>query len=441
MSDLTAPVQAVDAEVSLLGAAMSGYPEVGDLLAAVEPADFYTPHHEEIWHAIGLVHRAGTAPDPVSVRLALVDSGVRHDPVRLVEIAALCPLVANADFYAAEVLEAAGRRRIQRAAAELSQLAARPIELDTMREDARRIVDDATTSREVSAARSLAQVLDGVIDQAETGRGAVLGTGWPDLDRTIGGLGPGRLIVVGARPGVGKSLMLTNLALHMAGEHHHAVLLASLEMPEREVGQRLLAAHARVNLTSLADGLHDESAWERIASRRQELDDMPITIDDAPTQTVTHVRRAARDLQRTRDDLALICVDYLQLVQPEGGPRDATRAEKVGQVSRDLKLLARETGACVVAAAQVNRAAVQRSDQRPTMADLRESGAIEADADQVILLHQPDDEIPELDTVTDKNRHGPKGETRLQIHGHYARLASTAWSPSQPTRTDPKENR
>jgi replicative DNA helicase len=221
--------------------------------------------------------------------------------------------------------------------------------------------------------------------------------------------------------------MGANLALHFAHVHKHAVHFASLEMTEKEVVQRMLASHARVNLTGLQTGNTDAKSWERIQTKYNEIADMPITIDDAPDQTVTHIRATARNVQRQREDLALIVVDYLQLMKIPGGSDN--RAQALGEVSRGLKLLARETGACVVAMAQLNREAAK--GQPPKSADLRESGSIEADADQVILLHQPDDEIPELTVIVDKNRHGPKGQCTLQVQGHYACLASVAWSPTK----------
>ena len=150
---------------------------------------------------------------------------------------------------------------------------------------------------------------------------------------------------------------------------------------------------------------------------------MPCRIVDHPNQTVTSIRREARNFQRVREDLALIVVDYLQLMQTAPS-RNTNRVEQLGEVSRGLKNLARESGACVVAMAQVNRQPATRSDGRARLSDLRESGSIEADADQVILLHQPDDDVPELDVIIDKNRHGTKGIATLEVHGHYARLVS-----------------
>lgn len=425
---MTEPMMANDAEVSLIGAALSGYGQLDEVLEAVDAADFYHPARGEVWNAIGRVHASGAVPDPVSVRVSLDEAGIQHDPILLLTMAQQVPIVSQADYYAEQVLNAAGMRRLQDAGTKVQKLGTSAGSLEDRREQARQVVDEATRGKNLTRARTIADVLPGVLDIAENGQANVLPTGYPDVDRVIGGLAPGRLVIVGARPGVGKSLMGTNLALHFASHHKHAVLLASLEMPEDEVGQRMLAAHAGVNLTTLQNGTVDERSWGRIAERHAELVGMPVSIVDDPSQTVASIRRHARDLQRSRDDLALIVVDYLQLVTTAGSTRN--RSEELGEVSRGLKLLARETGACVVAMAQVNREGTKHGDGRPKMSDLRESGSIEADADVVMLLHQPDDEIPEIEVLIDKNRHGPRGMARLQIQGHYARLASVGWSPS-----------
>lgn len=426
---MTDPIAVNDAEVALLGCVLAGYPDTDDLLEIVEPGDFYVPTHEDIWAAVGRVHRAGNKPDVVSVRLALAHAEAKHDPMRLFEISQLAPALAQAPYYAERVAEAAALRRIHAAGVRLQQMGASVGDIDEIREQARATVDEATHARTAARVRSIADIIPTVIDTAQHGQSAVLPTGWPDLDRMLQGLAPGRLVVVGARPGIGKSVMGTNLALHFAHHHKHAVLVASLEMPEEEVGQRLLAAHASVNLTGLQMGTTDDRAWDRIAERVDELQQMPITVDDSATQTVQSIRRAARNVQRNRDDLALIVVDYLQLVRPTDAR--VNRSEQIASISRGLKLLARESGACVVAMAQLNREGVKHSDGKPRMTDLRESGAIEADADQVILLHQPNDDSPEIEAIVDKNRWGTKGYATLQMQGHYARLSSIAWSPSR----------
>lgn len=423
----------LDPEMAVLGAAMSGYGDVGELLEMLDPADFYSPFHEQVWQAIARVHEAGQVPTPVSVRLALGEEGAKFDPIRLVDMVSVAPVFAQAPWHAGQVLVASGKRKIGQAAARLHQLATSgSTDLEVLREEARQAVDDATQGRALTEARTLAQVLPGVLDIAQHGRAKALGTGWPDVDRLIGGLAPGRLVVVGARPGIGKSLMGANLALHFAHNHQHAVLFASLEMDAEEVGQRLLANHARVNLTNLMEGRTTSAEWEQIAPKAAEVEAMPLRILDDPAQTVTSIRREARKFQRQRDDLALIVVDYLQLMGTRER-KNVNRAEALGEVSRGLKLLARESGACVVAMAQVNREAVKSAEGRPRISDLRESGAIEADADVVILLHQTDDMrlTGDLEVIVDKNRHGPRGQATLRVYGHYARLANVAFNPTK----------
>lgn len=422
------PMQHRDAEEVLLGAAMSGAPDLDQLLADVEADDFYSPSHGEVWAAIGRVHRAGNKPEPTSVRLALAADGSTFDPIRLFDLTAACQAPSQAPYYAELVTTAAGLRRIQEAGTKIAQIGGTHGDLEERREQARQAIDEACLGRTVTKARRLGQILPAAIDAAQAGSTSVLSTGWADIDRAIGGLAPGRLIVFGARPGGGKSIAGTNLALHVAHHHGHAALVASLEMPEAEVVNRLLAAHARVDLSDLINGTVSERDWDLINGRYNELDQMPIYVEDTSDLSVQGLRRVARDVQRNRDDLALIVVDYLQLMRPADRRRDTSRAEEVSQIARDLKLLARETGSCVVAMAQVNREG-GKADGGPRLTDLREGGA-ENDADVVVLFHRPDPEIPEVVATVAKNRHGPLAVATLQMQGHYARLANNAWKPS-----------
>lgn len=428
--------QAREAEIGLLGVAMGGGVDLDELLDTVATADFYRPQHADIWSAIGHLHRKGIAPEMVAVadelmKTAPTKNGIKRPVATAVDLhtmVSIAPLSVHAEHYAELVVEAAGFRNLQNAGTRVQQISVEGQDLAEARENARAAIDEACAGHNPSRARMLADLMPDVLDIAEHGTADVLSTGWPDIDRLIGGIAPGRLLVVGARPGVGKSLMLTNMALHVAHHLDHAVLIASMEMPEREVGQRLLAAHANVGLASIQGGKVSAADWDRINRKYAEIVDMPISVDDSPGQTITSMRSAARNLQRKRDDLALIAVDYLQLVRPS--ERRSNRAEEVAEISRGLKLLARETGACVVAAAQLNREAA-KGDGKPRLTDLRESGAIEADADQVILMHQPDADLPELELLIDKNRHGPRGNARLQAAGAYAQLRSISWSPTR----------
>lgn len=416
---------------ALLGAVLSGYPDLDRLAEIVSPGDFREPHDESVWSAALRAREAGNRIDPVSVKMALGTdvSALPSGPVYLVELAQQCPNVSSAPVYAREVADEAASRRLSSACLALEDLAKAGHSATDLAEHARTVIDRATAQVTTAPGITIGDILPDVLEIAEHGTTPALPTGWTDLDRIIDGLSPGRLMVVGARPGVGKSLMGTNLAVHTAHHHKHAVLLCSMEMGRNEVVQRMLAHFGGVNLTALMHGTVDAQQWDRIAKCSTDLLNMPITIDESPGQSLASIRSGLRNLKRRRDDVALVVVDYLQLMTVPD--RRVKRHEALGEISRGLKLLAREFNTCVVAMAQVNRESMHRRDGRPTMADLRESGSIEADADQVVLLHQPTEEDPELEVLVEKNRAGPRGQCSLQLQGHYARLASISWTPTR----------
>lgn len=425
MSDARADV---GAEQALIGAVLNGSRLDG---LDITPSDFWQPRHEAIWRAMLRVHEAGNTIDPTTVRVALDQTGAKVDPTYLIELMTSAPIAIDPAWHADRIVSEARFRDLASAAMKIKVAADNPsLDLADARDLARQAIDEATSDGTRTTHVRVSDVLPSVLDIAQSGTAPALSTPWPDVDRLITGLAPGRLVVVGARPGVGKSLMGTNLALHFAHHHRHAVLVASLEMPREEVVQRLVAAKARVDLTKLSSGTTTDAQWQQIAQHHDAINDLPITIEDNATQTVTSIRAAARDVLRERDDLALIVVDYLQLMRAPEAAKGANRVEVLGEISRGLKVLAREMGACVVAMAQVNRQGIQHGDGRPKMSDLRESGSIEADADQVILLHRPSDDTPDVEVLVDKNRWGPKGMATLHIQGHYARLANQTWSPA-----------
>ena len=406
------------AEAALIAAALQGA-DTADL--GIKPDDFDSNARRNVWRAVEDLTAKGMTPGWHEVGLWLTEHKVKVPDLATVHEWGTAPaILSSIDYYAEKVLTASGSRRLVEAAVKVAGIARESGVLAERREKARQAIDEACAGQNQTKARTLADIITNVYDVAQHGQAAALSTPWPDLDRLIDGIAPGRLIVFAARPGVGKSVALANLALHTATRHGHAAHFASLEMPALEVGQRLTASHLSVSLSGLMKGRTDEHEWKRMEAGFMAWRDYPLSIDDAPGQTVAHIRKTVRDLQRTRDDVALVCVDYLQLVRAVD-PR-VNRAEQVAQISRDLKLLARESGACVVAAAQLNREAAKRD--KPQLTDLRESGAIEADADQVVLMHQPNEEIPEIELVIDKNRHGPKGNAYLQLAGAYSQLRS-----------------
>jgi replicative DNA helicase len=423
------------AERALLGCLLSGYPDAAGLLESVRPSDFSLPAHEQIWStATGLVS-TGQQPDPITMRSALGSAAntLPGGPLYLHELMQSAPVVASAPSYADEVRADSVRRRIRTAAIKIGQYAESDLDPVEMADRARSALEDAV---ETSTSRDLVRigdVLPAVLDIAQHGRAQGISTPWPSIDRLIRGLQPGRFIVVGARPGVGKSLMGTNIALHVAHHHDHAVVICSMEMPRDEVTQRIVSAHARVNLGSLDEGNLSEAEWSQIQRKTSDVLAMPITIEDHGQQTLTSIRSAITKAKRERDDVAVVIVDYLQLMQVRDPSRN--RAEQLGEISRGLKVVARDFGVCVIAMAQVNRESANRADKRPAMSDLRESGSIEADADIVILLHQPEDEPGTLEALVVKNRSGSPGSTRLAIQGHYACIANLTNEPWSPTRS------
>lgn len=424
---------------ALLGGVLNGYGDIDGLTEIIFPTDFAEPRDELVWAAILRVHEAGSRVDPLTVRPAIGEDGWKllkdhGGPLYLHELMQACPNPTATREYARQVAEAAGRRRLSSAVWAIGEdvkESNRPFR--DIAEEARTRIDRATLAATTHQPVRIGDVIARVVDIAEKGTTRGLSTPWPDLDRFTRGLAPGRLIVVGARPGIGKSVMGTNLALHVAHKHGHEVLLCSLEMPREEVTQRVLAAHAHIDLSMLEAGGVPPQTWDAVADRVDQVGGFAITIEDGPTQTLGSIRvalrHAIRDAAQNDRKLALVVVDYLQLLTARD-PRQ-NRTEQVAEMSRGLKHLAREYGVCVVAMAQVNRASTQRRDGRPTLADLRESGAIEADADVVILLHRPDEESPEIEALVAKNRSGPRGEARLQMQGHYARLVPAAgWRAS-----------
>jgi len=410
-----------DYEKALLGAVLSGYRGFPDLMRVVQGRDFLQPSHEDIWEAAGRVYSSGGTVDPLTVRTSLGEAAQRLPGgiVYLHDLMQSCPNLASTGHYASQVADAAGRRRITEAAMYIQQLAKEPREIDEIAEDARQRLDLAVLDQGRSQQQRIGDMMPEILDIAENGATRGLPSPWPDLDELTRGMKPGRLVVIGARPGVGKSLMGANLAAWVASRHNHTAYVASMEMDHVEYGQRLLSAEAKVDLTKLDNGQLSDSDWTSIARATASIQGWPLVIDDESRQTVSRIRSRVRDLTRTQT-VALVVVDYLQMLTP----RDSrlTKREQIDESTRGLKLLARELKVCVVAIAALNRASVGRADGKPTMGDLKESSGIESDADQVILLH-PDPEAPaELHVIVDKHRNGPTGERRLLKQGHYSRL-------------------
>lgn len=433
MSDtLTAPPQAHEAEQAVLGAILTGAPVLDDLESVLQGRDFYRPAHEAIWDACVAVHRRGERVDPILVARELGQDQLQRagGAPYLHTLVSGVAIAANAGYYADQVLEAALRRRLQDAGTRVVQLAQQHEDATQAAEDARQVVDEASSQvRTQDAGLSVGDSLEAVVDWLET-EPVGAETPWVDVNARTNGMLAGQLITVAARPGGGKSLALKDAGVHTAkvGKPVH---IATLEMSRNEYMARVLSTEARVDLGKMLRRQLDDSDWQRVAEAMDRMRELPLYLDDRERQSMAQVRAAARQTQRKYgQQLGLIGIDYCQLVQP--ADRRVPREQQVAQISRDAKLMAKEFECPVLLLAQLNRRGSDRSDPTPMVTDLRESGALEQDSDQVWLLHRPDmygdeDRLGEADLIVGKNRNGPAPVTiPLAFRGHYAHLASLA---------------
>lgn len=406
-------MRADDIERELIGAAILD-PTV---TATTELSEhhFGLPAHGAMWEAIKQLHQQGTTPTPPLIADAAT-GWARVDVTQVVELVGY-GISANADKYRAEILDAYDKRRLAGVADQIRQGVQGDITAETIRDDAR-VELDGIAKHQQHSHQVWREIEPDIIDLMESGSREGLRTPWPDLDRYLHGLLGSRCYVVAARPGEGKSLMAQGLATHMAVRHRKATLFASLEMSREDLGVRIIASASGVSLDQLQSGAMTEEQWEKVSYGRGHLDNMPLHVDDTAEQTMGHIRAAAIDVARTQD-LGMVVIDYLQLVQP--ADERVNRETQVSKISRAIKLLSRELGIPVIALSQLNRKSLDRTDKRPTLGDLRESGAQEQDADVVILMNL-DDETGELHVQVAKNRHGAKGHLDLQMWGSKAEL-------------------
>lgn len=415
------------AEQAVLGSMLLSARAVAEATEVVSPEDFYRPTHRTIFEAILATLEVGQPIDQVTILAYLERQGqlkrVGGGPY-LHTVIERVPTASNVTYYAGIVAEQATLRRLIEAGTRIVQLgyATEGREADEAVERARAELDKLVVNRNSGDTVELADLLPAAV--ADLGRPVPPGfpTGFRDLDKVLGGgLHPGTVTIVGARPGVGKSILCLQIAVNIA-QAGHGALMHSLEMSRSELMGRFFAAEAGVELTNLHEHRLSEDDWRRVYEVQERAAGWPLAVSDAPRIGITGIGSRARDRARTSRGLSVLVVDYLQLVTPPDVR--APREQQVAGISRGLKLLARELDVPVVAAAQVNRGSEARSDKRPTLVDLRESGAIEADADTVILLYENPEQAGELELIVAKNRHGPKSTVTVAWAPHYARARS-----------------
>lgn len=416
-----------EAEKNVLGAMLLRREALEELTAILEPGDFYKPAHETIYTTALSMHHRGDAVDALTLSDELTKAGnlARCGGILyLHELTSIVPTTANVGFYARIVAEQAIRRRLHTVGMRVTQLAAGGEgDVHELVETCRTEID--SVSRATATTGWVSTDLDETIQDLEQPTPTVP-TPWPDLNHLIGGWAPGRLYIIGARPAVGKSLVAVNAAAALAATG--PVAFNTLEMSRQEIHHRLVSSIAGVPMTRLTEHRLNTLDWQHIAEHRAELDALQLSIDDRSAITATDVASHARTVAR-KAPVAAVFVDYIQLMASH--TRTENRQQEVAAFSRRLKLLARELACPVIALSQLNRGLESRADKHPTMADLRESGALEQDADVVLLLHVEENRPDLLQMAVAKNRHGQTGAIELEREGALARVTPARWRPHQ----------
>jgi replicative DNA helicase len=426
------------AEQAVLGAMLMSKSAIDDVSEVLDGRDFYRPAHEIIFDAVIELHAHGEPADAITVASELEKRGQlarMGGPVYLLDLVGAVSIAANAVYYAEIVRDKAVLRRLVDASMRIAQLGYQG------RGDVREIVDAAQQAvYEVKSGKSaddyslLYELLEPTIDEIEAisnhdGKLSGVPTGFADLDNLTNGLHPGQMVIVAARPSIGKSTLALDLARSAAIRHQMTVGFFSLEMSKSEIVMRLLSAEASVPLNHIRNGHMREEDWTRLNSRLGQIGSAPLYIDDSPNLTMMEIRSKARRLKQSHG-LRLVIIDYMQLMS--SGKKVESRQLEVSEFSRQVKLLAKELDVPVVALSQLNRSPEQRADKRPQLGDLRESGSLEQDADVVILLHREDAydrESPragEADFIVAKHRNGPTDTIVTAFQGHYSRFADMA---------------
>ena len=428
------PPHDLDAEESLLGAMLLSRDAIASALELCAADDFYKPNHGHIFGAVTALYTRGEAADPVTVADELRRSGLLDavgDASVLTSLQVNTPSTANATYYARIVEEHALLRRLVGVAGEIAELGySVPEDVAEVIDRAETLVFDVAQRRVVDTMSPLRELLGQSLDHLESlyNRGETITgvpTGYKSLDELLAGLQKSNLVVIGARPSMGKTACALGIVSHAAVHSRVPVLLFSLEMSHLELTQRLLCSDARVDSNRMRTGSLHENDWTKISDSIGRLGDAPIYIDDNPNVTVMDIRAKARRL-KAREGLGLVVVDYLQLMT--GRNRAENRQVEVSEISRGLKVLARELDLPVVALSQLSRNLEMRQDKRPVLADLRESGSIEQDSDVVMFIYR--DEVYHPDSqdrgkaefIVAKHRNGPTGVCHLAFVEHHTRF-------------------
>ncbi|WNM27285.1 replicative DNA helicase [Demequina capsici] len=432
------PPQNLEAEQSVLGAMLLSKDAMADVIETVRADDFYKPAHELIFDVATKLYNGGDPVDALTVSAELQRTGQLSrigGAEYLHTLIATVPSAASAGYYARLVREQSILRRLVEAGTRIANMGydGDGGEVDLIVDGAQAEIFAVTERRNSDDYLPIGDILEstlGQIDQASKHDGSLKGvpTGFRDLDDLTGGLQGGQMIVIAARPAIGKSTLGLDIARSASIHHNIASVIFSLEMSKEEITKRMLSSEGNVKLTQLNKGPLGPSDWDRLARASSRVSTAPLFIDDSPNMTLMEIRAKCRRLKQ-QHNLGLVVLDYLQLMS--SGRKVESRQQEVSEFSRALKLLAKEIEVPVIAISQLNRGSEQRGDKKPMLSDMRESGAIEQDADIVILLHREDaydrDNRPgEADFIVAKHRAGPTDTIAVAFKKDYAHFADMA---------------
>ena len=436
------PPQSLEAEQAVLGSILIDSRCLADIVGILSPEDFYLKQNREIFETIYTMFNFSQTIDPVTVLNKMKELGVYQDNSRdyVLQLMEITPTAANAARYASIVREKAMLRGLARAATDISETVYSEVGTAAeMLESAEKKIYALRKGERNDSLEHIGTVLHKVFDRlTELSQSDSLipglSTGLRDLDSKINGLNKSDLLLVAARPAMGKSAFALNIAVNVAKKYKKTVAVFNLEMSREQLALRLLASESFIDMQKLVTGKLNEDEWGKLCMASAALSQTDIRIDDNPSVTVADINAKCRRL----DNLGLVVIDYLQLMQGSGyGKNSDNRVTVVGEISRSLKIMAKELNIPVICLSQLSRAVESRTDKRPILSDLRESGAIEQDADAVMFLYR--DEYYNANTedkglaecIVAKNRHGETGTVKLQWFGPYQTFSDREWKHAE----------
>ena len=430
--------QSLEAEQSVLGSILIDSRCLADIVGILQPEDFYLQQNREIFETIYAMFNFSETIDPVTVLDKMRELGVYHDNSKdyILQLMQITPTAANAVRYAGIVREKAMLRGLAKAAEDIAETVQSQVGTpQEMLESAEKKIYALRKGERGDSLEHIGTILHKVFDRlTELSQSDSmipgLSTGMRDLDAKINGLNKSDLVLVAARPAMGKSAFALNMVMNVAKKYKKTVAVFNLEMSREQLALRLLASEGFLDMSKLTTGKLSEEEWGKLCMASASLSQSDIRIDDNPSVTVADINAKCRRL----DNLGLVVIDYLQLMQGSGyGKNSDNRVTVVGEISRALKIMAKELNVPVVCLSQLSRAVEGRTDKRPILSDLRESGAIEQDADSVMFLYRDDyyhensEDKGLAECIVAKNRHGETGTVKLQWFGQYQTFADREW--------------